>query len=155
MKPTLRTNANLTQDQTQQINAILNHDYASLIDRVSVEHSVSMEKAEYLVDQWAAFISLNVLDEKLEVTPPGILDQVWHSAILNTKDYREFCQVRFGRFIDHFKKAMLPGTLGEDDTALKTIHLAQNFFDGLDENLWSADQIQTFVCSNDVKVRAA
>lgn len=33
--------------------------------------------------------------------PSQVVDDLWHTFILYTKDYRDFCENSFGRFIDH------------------------------------------------------
>jgi hypothetical protein len=38
----------------------------------------------------------------VRLTPSEKVDQGWHVLILFTQDYREFCQLFFGRFIDHY-----------------------------------------------------
>jgi hypothetical protein len=154
MKPMLKNNCELSLDKVARINAVLNHDYTRLIERVRIEHQVSTERAQNLVGQWSAFIALNLVNESAELTPPMALDLVWHSAILNTKDYREFCNARFGRFVDHVIKMEFEGELGEHEAAHRAIQLAKALFKNLDPMIWSEKQQQQFVCSNDVAVAA-
>lgn len=64
--------------------------------------------------------------------PSVAIDEVWHVALLFTRDYREFCAREFGRFIDHSPLATSgPSRIYED-----TRDLADQMFGPLDSTLW-------------------
>ena len=51
-------------------------------------------------------IYVNFLDKasessKITKVPSLEVDAIWHAHILHTKDYREFCNERYGKIIDH------------------------------------------------------
>jgi hypothetical protein len=40
-------------------------------------------------------------DSSVTVSPPPRVDDAWHTFILFTRDYADYCDRRFGRFIHH------------------------------------------------------
>lgn len=76
------------------------------IDPEVVEHFIK-ENPELLlqvsatVTAYKQFLYLaSVTKEKLRV-PSDIVDKLWHSHILFTEDYEEYCHKNFGKFIHH------------------------------------------------------
>lgn len=51
--------------------------------------------------RYQTFLLLIHLYPNLRLVPTLEIDQVWHEHILQTRKYREDCQMLFGRFIDH------------------------------------------------------
>jgi hypothetical protein len=49
--------------------------------------------------QWVAVIPL--AGDQPYVMLKGVVDQAWHAFILNTRRYRQFCELYFGAFLDH------------------------------------------------------
>jgi hypothetical protein len=47
------------------------------------------------------FLFLIYLYPRTSLVPAQDIDQVWHCHILHTRQYRQDCQMLFGRFIDH------------------------------------------------------
>lgn len=62
------------------------------------------------------------------------IDQMWHTFLLFTKDYRAFCEEYLGKFINHepFEQAY-PSAYVETRTFAKT------YFGKLDDELWSLE----------------
>lgn len=50
--------------------------------------------------------------------PSQVVDDLWHEFILYTKNYRQFCQHAFGRFLHH-TPAIVLGTARQDDGGLR------------------------------------
>lgn len=71
-----------------------------LLERVSQELDVSAATARTLMGELMKFLYVCSLGEGV-MTPSKIVDEVWHTFIIFTKHYREFCLTQFGRFIDH------------------------------------------------------
>jgi hypothetical protein len=59
------------------------------------------------------------------------VDDMWHTFLLFTRDYREFCEGHLGRFIAHRPGGGLP-----EGTYRKTRECAADLFVTLDENYW-------------------
>ncbi|KAK3251695.1 hypothetical protein CYMTET_31835 [Cymbomonas tetramitiformis] len=102
---------------------------SSLQNRVSVSHLVyerarqrsaldlppleDKENAKELVKHYCEFMS--VLRESFlpnqyqDLSPPPMVDLVWHEHILDTKGYHQFCAAHFGDFVHHNANGSLPG----------------------------------------------
>lgn len=52
-----------------------------------------------VIKEYEKFLCLRSTNDKL--SPSNDVDIVWHQHILNTKHYREYCNAKFGFFIDH------------------------------------------------------
>ncbi len=68
--------------------------------KVAKKHGWTDEFAFLAVREYKKFVFLGVTSH-YEVTPPKVIDQVWHEHQLFTKGYREFCKVVLGRNFDH------------------------------------------------------
>jgi len=56
--------------------------------------------AERLFRQTMIFFAVCGLADRM-VSPPIEIDDMWHTFLLFTRDYREFCRDAIGRYIDH------------------------------------------------------
>lgn len=52
------------------------------------------------IHEYKKFVYLGVVSET-SVTPPKVIDQVWHEHLLFTRAYRDFCRDVLGRDFDH------------------------------------------------------
>lgn len=52
------------------------------------------------IHEYKKFVYLGVVSDA-SVTPPKVIDQVWHEHLLFTRAYREFCRDVLGRDFDH------------------------------------------------------
>jgi len=52
------------------------------------------------IEEYKKFIFLGMVSESA-VTPPKVIDQVWHEHILFSRAYRDFCRDILGREFDH------------------------------------------------------
>ena len=52
------------------------------------------------IDEYRKFVYLGIVSDT-QVTPPKVIDQVWHEHLLFSKAYREFCHEVLGRDFDH------------------------------------------------------
>lgn len=74
--------------------------FARLTARVATEECVDTARAERVVDQALAFLGACAVSTQ-RLSPSATVDIGWHTFILFTKDYRDFCHRVAGRFIDH------------------------------------------------------
>ena len=58
---------------------------------------------------------MNDIEIPAILSPSEMVDQVWHAHLLRPKLYAEFCQVAFGKIIDHD----LPGSKSSKDEKAK------------------------------------
>ncbi len=59
-------------------------------------------KIDNAIEEYRRFLSLNLMYPDALIVPNKIMDEVWHQHILDTKAYRQDCQMVFGYFLDHF-----------------------------------------------------
>ncbi|HEY9405378.1 MAG TPA: hypothetical protein VIQ24_22195 [Pyrinomonadaceae bacterium] len=59
------------------------------------------------------------------------IDRMWHTFLLFTKDYKTFCEVYLGMFINHE-----PFEQPAPAAYLETRSFAQDYFGWLDAELW-------------------
>ncbi|MGI5369713.1 glycine-rich domain-containing protein [Streptomyces iakyrus] len=58
------------------------------------------EKADRGVGQMLAFLAACAYADR-PLSPSPLVDDFWHAFLLHTQAYREFCETKFGRFLDH------------------------------------------------------
>eukprot|EP00854_Cymbomonas_tetramitiformis_P028384 gene28384-35178_t len=67
---------------------------------------------EELVDHYCEFMFVLqrnfTSDEYQELSPPPMLDLVWHEHLLDTRGYLNFCVAHFGAFVHHNANGSLP-----------------------------------------------
>lgn len=93
---------------------VRSYEHPELVNRMATEHGISHDEAY----RWFK-LGLNYLYQaattKGPVSPSVYADRMWHTFLLYSKDYREFCQEMFGFFIDHFPTPKLGGGKNGDD----------------------------------------
>lgn len=52
------------------------------------------------IDEYKKFVYLGMVSD-FSVTPPKVIDQVWHEHLLFSRAYRDFCRDVLGREFDH------------------------------------------------------
>ena len=79
-------------------------------------------------------------------SPTKAIDEGWHAFLLFTKDYAQFCQRFFGRFIHHEPHRMAnPNRTGS--SATKTRDAARTLFGDVLSPNWSPTFVNTAECS--------
>jgi hypothetical protein len=64
--------------------------------------------------EYRRFLALHLMYPQVDVVPCGIVDEIWHTHILDTHAYAPDCQEVFGFFLHHFPYF---GMRGERDAA--------------------------------------
>lgn len=84
---------------------ILSYRNKDVIESFAATYSVSQEVAEEIFQEMLRFLWLcEAYEEKcLKVidNPILVIDKMWHTFILFTRDYRDFCLRYFGHFLHH------------------------------------------------------
>jgi hypothetical protein len=79
------------------------NDFTSILKTSVKECGVrNFEHADKLLDaflQWFSLIPSLKRNERLQMIRE--IDPIWHSFVLNTKFYRNFCEKYIGHFVDH------------------------------------------------------
>lgn len=67
--------------------------------------ALPLKEVERVFDRLIAYL----LEDCPAPVPSAVVDEAWHSFILHTKDYQNFCREKVGRFVHH-----VPSTIGLD-----------------------------------------
>lgn len=84
------------------LESVLAYKHPGVVERLKKDLKISKEAAEKLFEDTLRFLYLcGAHRAGGPYSPPPLIDEGWHTFILFTREYREFCLVHFGRFIDH------------------------------------------------------
>jgi hypothetical protein len=129
---------------------VLRYDNRAVVARYVKEFSLSNREAELLFDDVKRFLWLNFVSGV--IAPPPKIDEAWHIFIIFTKDYAEFCQTIFGRFMHH-RPRRPEDPPNDGTTARRTIQAVGEHFGGFSKLSinWviSASNIRAEQCSSD------
>lgn len=118
--------------------------FTRLTCRIMTDNRTDQATADRIMEQALAFLYACALNPGLALAPSEPVDAGWHTFILHTADYAEFCERIAGRFIHH-----LPAEPGEGDDGGESVRAAKTVMRAAgmpaDETLWpsAAD------CSNE------
>ena len=109
---------------------IMSYRHEKVLERYSTDYSTSIEDARRSFEAFKEFMVVCAVKPGPKVTSAA-LDQMWHTFLLFTKDYRSFCEQYLGMFINHE-----PFEYAAPDIYLETRAFAKDYFGHLDEALW-------------------
>lgn len=103
---------------------------SSVRQRFAAEHrdlsAVQITLVEAATRQW---FRLGVRRPKATLSMPSVVvDDLWHELVLHTRDYAQFCEAAFGRFLHHMpESAMDPAAAAANRSSqlAATLRLAQ------------------------------
>ncbi|MEV5874022.1 hypothetical protein AB0L75_07310 [Streptomyces sp. NPDC052101] len=82
--------------------------FERLADFCAEEYGHERSTAERIMSEALAF--LDGMGQTGEgMSPSTVVDPGWHTFMLHTEEYAEFCRKRYGRFIHHAPKSPIPG----------------------------------------------
>jgi hypothetical protein len=126
---------------------VLAYRFPPLVERIKKELKLSQEDAEELFKDMLMFLYLcgtNTTDGRY--SPPKMIDEAWHTFIIFTREYAQFCHENFGHFLHHnpftrenraaFTKLVVP-----------IIPVARRTFGKLSKN-WKRDSVGA-ICTDD------
>ncbi|MGC4749018.1 glycine-rich domain-containing protein [Micromonospora sp. DT201] len=92
----------LTTSQTSTGRALVSDElFARLSARIAHDHpELAPDLPPRIVDQALAFLAACAVTAQ-PIGPSALVDIGWHTFILHTRDYAEFCHRIAGRFIHH------------------------------------------------------
>ena len=121
------------RDIPKTVDEVLAYQHERLVGRYEIDFGVDRSEALRRFNGLKQFLVLCALTPGYKVTSDRI-DSMWHTFLLFTKDYREFCLTYLGRFINHE-----PFERPSPDDYLVTRARAQELFGSIDEELWPAE----------------
>jgi len=112
---------------------IMDFQHERLLERYRESTGTSLEWAARCFNAFKQFMIVCAVKPGYKVTSDPI-DQMWHTFLLFTRDYRMFCEDNLGRFINHepFEQAY-------PSAYVETRAFANEYFGELDEEFWNLD----------------
>lgn len=112
------------------IPAILAYQNDPVIRRYSANYGVSLEYAQNCFAAFKKYMIVCAVKPGQSAVSETI-DEMWHTFLLFTKDYKAFCEEYLGRFIHHE-----PLTYPTPAVYSETRAFAEKLFGTIDEALW-------------------
>jgi hypothetical protein len=116
------------------ISEIMAYKHDKVLGRYIKDFGEEKERATACFEALKQFMIVCAVSEGIKTSSEPV-DDMWHTFLLFTKDYREFCHAYLGRFIDH-----RPGGGFPSDTYKKTRECAVELFGKLDEDYWPLEK---------------
>jgi hypothetical protein len=113
---------------------ILAWENKGIVERYARTYATSYEDALACFNAWKQFMALTASRRPGSGIPSGPIDEMWHTALVFTKPYREFCTTYLGRFVDHN-----PQEHSNPAGYEATLDAARVLFGDLDVRFWTTD----------------
>lgn len=124
--------------------AVLNLISPQLFDRLTAriarDEQTDQATAERIMTQTLAFLTACALNPGAGLVPSEQVDVGWHTFVLYTREYAEFCQRVAGRFIHHTPDDEVAGpgrVAGAAANVAATVKAMRAAGLPVDEELWS------------------
>lgn len=82
----------------------LDYENRDVVDKFVDHFGVADQEARSIFRETLKWLWLNAVNDgpPLTITPELlILDEMWHTFVLFTRDYTDYCESRFGRYLHH------------------------------------------------------
>lgn len=117
-------------------NRINHYSLAQVREKLLMERKVDEAIIDTAISEFRKYLSLIALGHKGIGMISRDVDEVWHTFILFTRDYTDFCNEVFGRYIHH-QPSVPSQPLGNEPRRLFVDAYRQNFGDL--PPIWRAD----------------
>ncbi|TVT39698.1 hypothetical protein FNH05_23885 [Amycolatopsis rhizosphaerae] len=111
--------------------------FDQLVERIVHDEDMARPLAERIVDQALAFLAACATDHDRPLAPSFLVDIGWHTFLLHTRAYAQFCQQVAGRFLHHAPTE--PGTVDREEareTRDRTLAAIEAAGYAVDPDLW-------------------
>jgi hypothetical protein len=120
---------------------LLTNAQSRIVGRYAKTHDVSAKEASAAWKELIKFLELCGSTHE-SLAPSEIIDQMWHEAILHTRDYGVLCRAVARRFVHH-----VPSD-GTDDAAYRrTLELLAENYGDVDMRFWPTLESVSADCS--------
>ncbi|MFB7476235.1 glycine-rich domain-containing protein [Kitasatospora sp. NPDC056184] len=110
--------------------------FERMATRIAREEETDLALAERVMDQALAFLGACALNPGAGLAPSSLVDIGWHTFILHTTDYAEFCRSLSGRFLHHVPTDG-PGESTKGIGIAATVSVIEASGYAVDPELWS------------------
>ena len=104
---------NVDSSKQKIIESVMAFPLEDVLKKYSIQHSIPIEIAREHEREIKRFLALCILNPKSEYGMRGPIDEIWHTFILFTKKYHDFCNNIAGFYIHHFPS--VPGDKSSDE----------------------------------------
>jgi hypothetical protein len=98
---TNQVNNNKQDKKTKIIETAMSFPMDDLLRKYCMEHSLPIETGREHEREIKRFLALSVINSSTKYVMSGPMDELWHSFILFTKKYHDFCYLVAGHYIHH------------------------------------------------------
>jgi len=114
------------------------------------KHDVSIETARKHFRAMLAFLYFCATSENT-FTPSEVIDEMWHTFLLSTKDYDEFCQEYLGKKIHHNPDAVVTEASKEKNQQqyINLYIIAEQTLGALDPEMFPNPMVLAAGCNGD------
>lgn len=137
-----QTHPEISEIDQRQIQLIWDYDFSFIKERIEESNALSKDKIDEAITEYKKFMTVLRLKYGQIAMSSPIVDEIWHTHILFTRNYQDFCKSVFGEFIHHEPVA------GKDKTTeQKPSKRLENFFNSYQEvfgqppAIWSGKEI--------------
>lgn len=113
--------------------------FERLVSRIVKDEGHDRDLAERIMDQALVFLAACTQEHGAPLSPTPLVDVGWHTFILHTRDYSEFCQRIAGRMIHHVPDVETVTPRAATDRQQHTIDVILATGYEMDRGLWLAD----------------
>lgn len=117
-----------------------------LVRRIVKDEAFDQATAERIMAEALAFLKACALNPGAGLGPSPAVDVGWHTFILHTKEYAEFCERVAGRFIHHNPTDDADETVGKYGSIAGTLDAMRAANIPVDEELWKAHAVNCSQC---------
>lgn len=133
-------------------NLISDQLWARLTKRIVKDEGIEPALAERIMDQALGFLLLcGQNTSSKSYSPSKQVDIGWHTFILYTREYQQFCKRVAGRFIHH-EPSDVPGVDYGTGNMIRTAEAMKAHGIVVDEGLWNQQATNGSGCSGDCKM---
>jgi hypothetical protein len=129
----MSTTATPLRPTARSVDEILSYELDRLLERFVADHGGTLEDAAERFESLKQFMTVCAIKPGIKVASDEI-DQMWHTFLLFTIQYRDFCENWLGFFVEHepFEEA-------RPEYYAITRDFAEELFGELDPRYWPAE----------------
>lgn len=90
-----------TSSPKVDLNKIMRYENWRVVKRIQKDFGLSSAAAEELFTDTKKFLYVCATNPATRLGPTSKIDDGWHTFLLFTRDYADFCKEHFGRFMHH------------------------------------------------------
>ncbi|MEX1068694.1 MAG: hypothetical protein WED08_02695 [Patescibacteria group bacterium] len=127
----------LNQRENEGMAKIMAYSFDKVREKLLKEGVVSPDRIDEAIEEFRKYLTLIALNHRGLGMESPVVDEVWHTFILFTRDYAAFCEDVFGFFVHHNPStSFTPISPG----AVRSFHIAyEEVFGGPAPRIWGPE----------------